>query len=150
MEIEGGLARGGVLTIGFEPVGEDTSHREGVPLEVGGVGAVNRELIAHSSTTLHLAPTLRRLFQVPRNEEGVRVGGLYKKDLSYFLRRRDSRGLELEIKAVVGLEEETFEGGGMGGVGLVGPITGFELEGPVIGVDGDGGLWNPGERFCKT
>jgi len=119
-------------------------------LEVGGVGAVNRELIAHSSTTLHLAPTLRRLLQVPRDEEGVRVGGLYKKDLSYFLRRRDSRGLELEIKAVVGLEEETFERGGMGGVGLVGPIAGFELEGSMIGVDGDGGLWNPGERFCKA
>jgi hypothetical protein len=58
--------------------------------------------------------------------------------------------LELEIEGVVGLEEDSGEGSDVGFVTLVGPIVGFELEGAVVGINGDGGLWNPGKGFCKT
>lgn len=60
-------------------------------------------------------------------------------------------GSELEVKTVVGLEDEsTWVCGEVSVALVVGPVAALETEGSVVGVDRDGALRDPRERFGET
>jgi hypothetical protein len=70
--------------------------------------------------------------------------------LADFFRRRDFRGFELEVNAVMGLEDKAIEGVDEAAIALGRPISGFELESSVVGVNGDGALRNPRKSLCEA